>query len=169
MNGAYIRDLPVKELTQRCLPFLVEAGFLQDVDVPEMEMQELQEMVGLAQERVKKLSEIAPAISIFFVNAISYEETAVKKIFGREEAAKTLSEAGRVLRDIQSWKRDQIEKDLRTLQQELNIKPRIVFQVIRVAITGKTVSLPLFETLELLGRDRTLERLEQARSLMSGT
>ena len=162
MNGTYIRNAHVKELTQKCLAFLVEAGLLRDMHIEGKELEKLEQMIALAQERIKRLSEIAPAIAGFFEDEVVYEEDAVQKVLGCEEAGRTLSAARRALNDTQSWKHDEIEKDLRTLQQELEIKPRIVFQAIRVAVTGKTVSLPLFETLELLGRAKVLERLDKA-------
>lgn len=165
MNGTHIRSLSVKELTQRCLPFLKEAGFVKDKPEAE-EAKRLEKMVGLEQERMKKLAEIAPALDFFFAKELTYDETSVEKVLKKEEVPQILDKAYQRLSKLGTWNHQEIEKTLRALQEELELKPKFVFQPIRVAVTGRMVSPPLFETLELLGKDKVLSRLETAQVLI---
>ncbi len=168
MNGSYIRNLTVKELTRRCLPYLAEAGFIEEhAQIKDESLLRLEKMIGLAQKRIKKLSEVAQTIEIFFQEEVHYEEAAVEKVLKKEDVSKILGESSKIMNDIEVWNHEVIERDLRTLQKELDLKPRIVFQTIRVATTGQMVSLPLFETLELLGKDEIMKRLEQAQRLIA--
>ena len=75
-----------------------------------------------------------------------------------------LAEAERVLRDVEPFTAAEIEQALRELAAQLELKPRDAFQPIRIAVTGSKVSPGLFESLELLGREKALERLSAARS-----
>jgi glutamyl-tRNA synthetase len=82
-----------------------------------------------------------------------------------EEARSFLDAAVKVLRPLEPWTAEAIERVLRELADEQELKPRKAFQPIRLAITGRLVSPPLFESMELLGRERSLARLERASAL----
>ncbi len=167
MNGFYIRSLSVSELTQRCLPFLKKAEFFKETEtILGNKMKRLEKMVSLGQERIKKLSEIAPVLDFFFTKKLVYDQTSIDKVLKKDEAPKVLEMAYKHLNEVKKWRRNEIEKTLRALQKELGLKPRVAFQPIRVATTGCMVSPPLFETLELLGKDEVLKRLEAAQQLI---
>jgi glutamyl-tRNA synthetase len=118
------------------------------------------------QERVQTLEEGAQMLRFLFVGAqeLSMDEAAVAKNLG-PEGQQVLSAAVPALTGLGEWSTGAIEAALRTaLLDGLGLKPRVAFGPLRVAITGRQVSPPLFESMELLGREETLRRLDRARS-----
>jgi glutamyl-tRNA synthetase len=79
-----------------------------------------------------------------------------------EVGRRVLERSASALADVEPFEAEPIEQALRTTADELGLKPRQAFQPIRVAVTGSTVSAGLFESLELLGRDESLERIRRA-------
>ncbi|MDR3687685.1 MAG: glutamate--tRNA ligase, partial [Coriobacteriia bacterium] len=119
-------------------------------------------LAPLIAERTKRLDEVAGRVAFLFAMP-PIEESAREKVLANDDAGPTLSAASRVLAECE-WSATSIEAALRDLPERLQLKPKIVFQAIRVAITGSTVSPPLFESLELLGRDESVRRLDTALS-----
>jgi glutamyl-tRNA synthetase len=162
MNGVYIRELPIEELTELMKPYLRNAGL-------PIEMYEdawYRRLAEITQERLTKLSNIV-GLSDFFFHRVQYEPQAVQKVLKKEGAPETLEKVMEILSDnALEFYSYEIEKRLRGLVEEVGLKAKMVFQPIRVAITGRTVSPPLFETIELLGREATLERLGEALHLI---
>ncbi len=163
INATHLRRLGVGDLTERLVPSLQAAGVLPD-EVSDAQRALLAEAAPLVHERMTVLGEAADMLGFLFVDDAS---------FSRDEtdSAKLLDETGRgvvkaahdALADLSSWDTDSIDAALRTaLVEDLGLKPRNAFGPVRVAITGRRVSPPLFESLELLGRDRSLARLADA-------
>jgi glutamyl-tRNA synthetase len=155
--------LPVEEITHRALPFLKEAGVVGD-PVRDSDAQLLELAMPLVAERINKLTEVVDMLGFLFAD----EES-----FTRDEAdvARVLDESGRdvvrasreALAGLDDWQTAAIEEALRAkLVEELGLKPRNAFGPVRVAVTGSRISPPLFESLELLGRERSLARLDGA-------
>jgi glutamyl-tRNA synthetase len=163
MNGVYIRALPADELARRLLPVLQEAGY--DVD-----LEFVRRLVPLIRERIKTLKEAAPMVEFFFVEEVHPDpaELPGKKMDARQTAA-ALAAARQVLAEVDPFDHPTIEAALRAEAQRLGLKAGQFFMPIRVAVTGSRVSPPLFETLELLGREKTLQRLEKAQQLLLET
>jgi glutamyl-tRNA synthetase len=104
-------------------------------------------------------------LRFLFVDDVEIDEAAAAKNL-RPEDAEVLDAASAALRDLSDWSTPAIEEALRTaLVEGLARKPRQAFGPVRVAISGRTVSPPLYESIELLGRERTLARLAAARTL----
>lgn len=164
MNGHYIRELSVAELTERLIPFWRGAGLLSDGDVPAEELRRLEAMAVACRERLVKLGEIV-ALTDFFFKDVDYDPAAVEKILKKEGAAAVLEAVEGKVALIDDWTHDSLDVKLRALADELGQKPGKVFQPIRVAVSGRTVSPPLFESLEILGKATTLARLKAARAL----
>lgn len=162
MNGVYIRELSAEELAELMKPFMKNAGL-------PLELYEDAWYVRLAEvtrERVTKLSDIA-SLSDFFFHRVQYDPAAVQKVLKKEGVPEVLEKAIEILSSMAfPFESHEIEKRLRGLVEETGLKAKMVFQPIRVAITGRTISPPLFETIELLGRDATLERLSEAVKLL---
>ena len=160
MNGIYIRQLPVEELARRIAPFLErELGRAPDGKL-------LLRVTPLIQERIKLLAEAVAMADFFFVQGeldYSMETLLGKKFAGAPALAagaleRVLAVAGRAER----WDAATLEQAIRPLAEELAIKTGDLFGLVRVAITGRTAAPPLFETMDVLGRERTLERLSAA-------
>lgn len=167
MNGFYIRSLSVSELTQKCLPFLKKAGFVKETDMLDAkETGRFEKMVSLVRERIKKLSEITRALEFFFAEELVLDETSVEKVLKKEGVLRVVETALKYLGGVDKWNQEEIEKILRAMQEELDLKPKAAFQPVRVATTGHMVSPPLFEALELLGKEEVLKRLGRSLQLI---
>jgi glutamyl-tRNA synthetase len=163
INAAHMRLLSLEELTTRVTPYLQRAGLLDDPPAAD-QADLLSRAMPLVHERMNKLTESVDMLGFVFVD---------ESRFARDpaDAAKLLDESGRAvvkaaheaLTDLDTWDTASIDEALRTaLVEGLGLKPRNAFGPVRVAITGRRVSPPLFESLELLGRDRSLARLADA-------
>jgi glutamyl-tRNA synthetase len=153
INGEYIRALPVEELAERIVTYLGVSG--PDADV-------VRRATPLVQERMAVLREAREMLGFLLVDSLVVEPDAAAKQLGPEQLP-TVAAACDALAAVGEWSTDAIEKALReALVDGLGLKPKHAFGPVRVAVTGRTVSPPLFESLELLGRDRTLARLAVA-------
>ncbi len=163
MNGVYVRMLEVPDLAQRCLPFLQEAGLLPDPCPPEM-LAYLERVVPLLQERLSTLREIVEKADFFFLEEIPCPDPALL-VAKKQDAGTTrqaLEEVRRRLARLEPFEEEPLEETLRGLAAGLGWKVGQLLMPIRVAVTGRTVSPGLFETLAVLGRKRSLGRLDRA-------
>lgn len=163
LNGYWLRRLTLEELTKKLIPFWQEAGFLA-AEVDAKEFNWLKRLAAISQERIFKLSDIISLTDFFFVE-VKYESQAVQKVFPAE-ASLLLESSAAVLKETEPYTEVNIEKNLRALAEKLKLKPKKLFQLIRVAVSGRTVSPPLFETLALLGKEKVLTRLAKAKELV---
>ncbi len=156
MNGVYIREMTAEQFVERMIVWLEAAGLSDPADVasrPEW----FARLAPLVSERIKRLDEIVSMVEFLFAEP-EIDESAREKVLLKEGAGRALTAAIAALAHCE-WDVEEIEAALRELPEALGLKPKAVFQAVRVAITGSTVSLPLFESLELLGRERTRARL----------
>ena len=164
INAAHIRLLPVGELTQLLVPFLVSAGLINDPPLPQ-ERVLLEAATPLIQERMNTLSEAPALLGFLFV---SDDELVIEESAGlKPESQSVLLKAEHALNSVEKFDAASIESVLRTaLITELGLKPKLAFGPVRAAITGRRISPPLFESLELLGRDSALRRIALAQSAL---
>jgi glutamyl-tRNA synthetase len=155
LNGHYIRQLPPAEFAARAWPF-VEAAAL-----PKAEPDLLARAAPLVQERVNHLTEVPGMVGFLFTDEVELDAAAAAKVL-TDEGRDFLAEAVKRLQEAEPWTAAAIEATLRGLQTERGLKPKTAFQPVRLAITGRLVSPPLFESMELLGKPRSLARLERA-------
>ncbi len=161
MNGVYIRGLDPIEFIDRAIPFVEdELGR----ELSGVEREQLSALGPLVQERVKLLTEVPGMMSFVFATALTYDERSWRKVMEIDTTPGTLDAALDRLAIVGDWKAAAIERELRAMLDELGLSARKGLQPIRVAATGSTVSPPLFETLEVLGREVTLDRLRSARA-----
>lgn len=161
MNGYYIREIPLGKLTDRAIPFLERVGY----DLSKVDRAWLEKLLSIARERMELLGDILK-LSDFLFTAVKYDPEAVEKVLRKDGVYEVLTRAHDVLREVRDFTHDGIETALRRLVDELGLKPKDVFQPIRVAVTGRTVSPPLFESLELLGQERAIDRIAKAKQLL---
>ncbi len=163
-NGERIRDLGVDELAARLVPYLdgTEGGdVLVDAPPTAGQLLVLRGLVPLVQERMQRLDEVQRYAPAFLRDEVTLDPDSVAKVFGKAGSVEAIEAAQRVLADV-DWTLEAIEAALRGLPEELGIGFGKVAQPVRVAVTGSSVSPPLFESVELLGRERTLARLAAA-------
>jgi glutamyl-tRNA synthetase len=156
LNAEHIRGLAIEELSQRLLPIVQEAGF--SVDAAQM-----LRITPLIRERIKLLRDVLTAADFFFVDQLPPYDPAelIPQKGDAAMAKKVLEKASAILAGVE-FKHDPLDQTLRAAAQELGIKAGQMFQPIRVAVCGRKNAPPLFETLEVLGKDKTLARIGQA-------
>jgi glutamyl-tRNA synthetase len=159
INAAHMRLLSIEELEQRLVPFLREADLIEDPPTQE-ETLKITEGSVLIHERVGTLGEGADMLAFLFLDAVVYDEADVAKVLD-SEGITVVDAAREALAPLTEWRTATIEQALRAkLVDEIGLKPRNAFGPVRVAITGRRISPPLFESLELLGREASLARLD---------
>jgi glutamyl-tRNA synthetase len=165
INATHLRALPVEEFTARVVPYLANAGLVSDPPAPE-QAAVLQAIAPLAQERMVVLSEAVGLLGFLFVDEVTIDPAAAEKQLAGDAAAEVLDAATAALGELADWSTPAIEQALKdALVEGLGRKPRQAFGPVRVAVSGRTVSPPLYESMELLGRERTLARLAAAREV----
>ncbi|MFJ6672289.1 glutamate--tRNA ligase [Actinosynnema sp. NPDC091369] len=163
INATHLRALPVGDFLDRVLPHLVKDGVLPADPDPE-QLAVLTGIAPLVQERLVVLSEASAMVRFLFVPEPDFapEEDAAAKALG-EDARPVLEAAVAALEPLPEWTAAAIEGALTTsLVDGLGLKPRTAHAPVRVAVTGRTVSPPLYESMELLGRSRSIGRLRRA-------
>jgi glutamyl-tRNA synthetase len=165
MNGVYIRDLPVEDLTNRLLPFMekyLPAEIKRPVDV-----NYVGQIVPLIRERINTLKDAAAYADFFFVDKLEHDASKfVDKKTDAATALKALKAAEDKLSSLESFNRDSLENTLRQLAGDLGLKAGQLFNAIRVAVTARDATPPLFETMEVLGKERCLKRIKAAISIL---
>ncbi|MFN8634709.1 MAG: glutamate--tRNA ligase [Chloroflexota bacterium] len=157
LNGHYIRQMSLSELAQRVRPFLERAGIVPN-DPP------LERVLPLIHERLKRLGEAPELLSFFYADRPTYEDTSlVPKGLDRATAASLLGDATSIVSGAAPFDHATLEASLRELAAARGVKTGQLFMSLRVASTFSNVSPPLFETMEALGRERVVERLELAK------
>ena len=162
INGDHIRLLTPEDLVERLKPYFVDAGLFATDGPTDEQASLLTAAAPLVHERMALLTEAVEMLRFVFV---ADEEFSINE----DDRAKSLDESGldvvrtarAALAELGDWTTESIEAALRSsLIDGLGLKPRLAFGPVRVAITGSRISPPLFESVELLGRDRTLSRLD---------
>jgi glutamyl-tRNA synthetase len=158
MNGVYIREMTGADFVAAALPF-VETGLGRALYAAEVAT--FTEIAPHVQERVKLLSEV-PQQVLFLFGDIEYDEQSWAKVMTKDGAVEAVSAAAVRLGELGEWSVEPIEATLREMLDELELSPRKGLQPLRVAVSGSSVSPPLFESIAALGRDRAVERLNTA-------
>jgi glutamyl-tRNA synthetase len=160
LNGVYIRQMPVDELARRIYPVLLGAGLEAD---PETTLA----VTPLIQERIKTLADAIDLTDFVFNDKIGYEaEALIGKKMDASASLEALQRTRGMLTDLSEFDEATLEPALRAQADELGLKAGQLFGIVRVATTGKSVAPPLFGTLAVLGRDRTLARLQLAEEML---
>jgi glutamyl-tRNA synthetase len=163
INATHIRRLDTATFVERVMPYLVAGGVLPE-HPSEQQLATLKAIAPLVQERVTVLSDSLAMLRFLFIEEETFapEEDAAAKALGAD-AEPVLRAAISALEGLPAWETAAIEQALKdALVEGLGLKPRKAFAPVRVAITGRTVSPPLYESMELLGRDVSLGRLRRA-------
>ena len=156
INGDKIRALTIDEFLDWSLPFLTKAAVITG-SADEIAL--VKQALPLIQERIIMLSEVPAMLKFLFVKNFAVEADSVAKI--TDDASKqVLQRSLKELEPLATWNHESIEAALRSsLIEEMGLKPRIAFGAVRIATTGSTISPPLFESMELLGKEASLARI----------
>ena len=160
LNAELIRTLPLDELCSAVLPFARAAGF-------EAAPEKMRQLTPLIQERIRLLRDVATVADFFFVRQVPpYDPGELIPQKGDRAMARAALEKGREILSTCGFDHASLETSLREGAQELKLKAGQMFQPIRVAVCGRKAAPPLFETLEVLGREICLERIDQAIAML---
>lgn len=161
-NGVYIRSLTVPGLASRVRPFMEAAGYqVGDTDY-------LERAVSLITDRIGRLTEAPDLLGFLFVDDVELDRDALKTKakFSYADIGRGLQASAGALEKVSAWEHEPIEKALRSTAAELGWKAGELLMPVRIAVTGSRVTPPLFESLVLLGRDRSLARIRKAIALL---
>ena len=159
INGDKIRLLTLDDLLSRSLPFLIKEGVITGTD---SEIAIVKTALPIIHERIATLAEVVPMLRFLFAQNFAIEADSLPKVVDETSQA-ILKKSLEVLTPLTTWNHDSIEAALRSaLIEGMALKPRIAFGAVRIAVTGSHISPPLFESMELLGAEASLARIQAA-------
>jgi len=161
LNGIYLRQLSLDELTELLMPYLIKAKLIER-ELDEATKNKVKKVASLLKERARTLKEMAEMADYFFTAKWDYDPKGVKRNFKGEVTAGLLEEAKRELASLSSFEASVIEEIYHRLAEEKGIKTAEIIHPTRLAITGKTGGPGLFEIMEVLGKNEVLSRMERA-------
>ena len=161
MNGHYIRESDQSALINDLLKYWTDFP-VETFDI-EPSTSKLNAVLPLIQDRIKTLQEAGPMINFLFSDTISYDtQLLIQKKMDFKLTLDALNEALSVIKETNPFTARNLEDSLRLLADRLSIKPGQLFGTLRIATTGQRVSPPLFESLEIVGKDTTIESINLA-------
>lgn len=172
LNGLYIREKPINKLTELCVPYLKEAGLLVAGQVSQ---NKLQEIVEVSKTRMKKLSDITTLSDFFFQNKLNYNKDLLKwSDMKPDDVKEALLLCDKILSGLKSWDIKKIEEALMSGAGDFNKQKGYpeknkgyLLWPLRVALSGKQSSPSPFEIASILGKEKTLRRIEEAIKMFS--
>jgi glutamyl-tRNA synthetase len=167
MNGVYIRSLSPADFASQAIPFL-EKNLPASIKRP-LDMDYLRSIMPLIQDRAKTLNEIPQFIDFFFTENLDYDTNMLLHKIEKAQAVQAFQTTLERVDRINSWTTESLETSIRPLAEELSLKTGIFFGLLRNATTGKIATPPLFQTMEVLGKDRCLKRLKTAMDKLSAS
>jgi glutamyl-tRNA synthetase len=161
LNGEYIAKMDTDARTKAVIPFLREAGLLNE-DMPPDRFEWIRDIVTAVGDRLKTLSQIVDYSAFFFVDKLEYDEKAVQKRLRKEYVPQMLEDLNARLRTIDPFDEANLEEEIRSFAEESGLSASKIIHPLRVALTGKSVGPGIFETVALLGREKVIQRLDKA-------
>jgi glutamyl-tRNA synthetase len=158
LNGQYLKRTPVPQLAELLTRRLTVNGWLS----AEPDRAWMERIAAVLQERLKTLSDVEDEHSYFFREPVTYQEEAVEQFLRREGMAQRLVALRERLKDLPTFETPAVEEATRGLIAEQGLTPKDLIHPVRVALTGRAVSPPLFETMAILGQAVVLRRLDHA-------
>ncbi len=160
-NGLHIRALTAEDLAERIEPFFTKAGYTTSRDV-------LIKIAPLLKERLATLDDAVEMAGFFFKDSVTPSvEDLIQKGLTREQTLQIAQETEKVLISQSTVQITVVEPPMRELVEKLGFSVGQVFGVLRVAVTGQRVSPPMFESMEIIGREKVLKRIKKAINLLS--
>ena len=165
MSGVYLRNLSLEDYSERAISFL-ERDLPSEVERP-LDTDYIRQIMPLIQERAKTLAEVPQLSEFFFVDKLEYDAGLLLGKLESGQVVKILQAAITRVEKLGNWDAASLEAVLRPMAEELNLKTGVFFGLLRVATTGRTAAPPLFQTMEVLGKERCLKRLKTALDKLS--
>lgn len=160
LQGEYVRMMSVEELSGLILPWLQKVGYISESPSAE-EMDYLHRVTALIRERLVLLKDAPEMVAFFYSDEFAYDEKGARKYLAKDTAPALLNAISEKLAGVE-WTVEGIEAAMRSIADELELKPGDVIHPTRMAVTGRTIGPGLFELMEVIGKDRCIARLEKA-------
>ncbi len=160
VNSWYIKNRPTEEIAEKIMPLLKERGYKTEPDIT------LLKVIKELRERSETLNEMVEKSSYFFTNDFEYDENAKNK-FLTEDMIPIFQKVIEKLTNLENFTHDPIHNAFGKVMDETELKLGKIAQPVRVALTGGTKSPGIFEVIEILGKEKTIERLNKATRLCS--
>jgi len=160
MNGVYLRDLSLEEFIRQTIPFM-ERDLPSEVSRP-LDVDYARQIMPLIQERARTLAEVPQLTDFLFAERVEYDTQLLLGKIEKAEAMESLQASVAKMDGLKDWDAASLEAAFRPLADELKLKTSAFFGLLRVAVTGRTAAPPLFQTMEVLGKERCLKRLKTA-------
>jgi glutamyl-tRNA synthetase len=172
LNGFYIREKPIEKLTELCEPYLKEAGLLVKGQITQ---NKLQEIIEVSKSRMKRTSEIVGLADFFFRDKLIYDkELLAWDKMGERDIKNSLEYSKKTLSEIKKWDLKNLEEELLKASEKFNKEKSYpeknkgyLLWPLRVALSGKQFSPGPFEIADILGREKTLKRIQEAIRILS--
>lgn len=162
MNNQYMKKVDLDRVVKLAIPHLEKAGRIEAERSPEQE-EWVRELIGLYQEKMSFGAEIVDMSELFFKEEISYEEEA-KTVLAEEQVPEVMTSFLGKVEEMPEFKADEIKKAMKAVQKETGHKGKKLFMPIRAAVTGQTHGPDLPKAIELLGKEKVVERLHKISS-----
>ena len=176
LNGHYIRQMDLSDLTEKCIPYLETANLISKMEDNEWKITEtkepiavkqIKEIIALEQERLIKLEDLPELVSFFFKKELTYDkQLLIWKKMSADDVAERLSAVLKLLTGVteKNFKKNILEEKIKKLIEENKLGTGETLWPLRVALTGRKASPPPFDVAEILGKEKTLERIREAKS-----
>lgn len=157
MNGVYIREASLDRLVELMKPYLLDAGYITE-ELSQPEEERLRGIVAEMQTRLKTLDEIVELTTYFFKDVEEYEEKALKNL-KKEYVPELLERLADIFSTLEPFNQETVEKEFKKLQEEYDLKLGKLIHPVRAALTGRTVSPGIYDTIVLIGQEEVVKRL----------
>jgi len=161
-NSEYLKRMSVDSLTEMLIPYIKEANYITEKDLSKSKLEWLKEVIKLMQGRLRNFSQFIDYADYFFIDKINIEPQAFKSILDKENVPKILQNLRGKLSSLKDWDEGSIENAVRGVASSLQIKGGQIIHLTRVALSGKKIGPGLFELMVVLGKEKTIKRLEEA-------
>jgi len=157
-NAQYIARLPHEKLVPHLKPEYIKAGLWRD-SLEKEEVQWFRSLIDLYRPRAKVLQDFPRQSRFFFLDHVEYDPAAVEKFLKDDSVRRYLHALGERLQTLPEFTHQSLEQAVRGLADELGVKPAVLMNPSRVALTGQAIAPGLFDVMLLLGREKTVHRL----------
>lgn len=160
LQGEYVRMMSVEDLAALIMPRLQAVGYISEAPTDD-EIEYLRRVTGLIQDRLVLLKEAPEMVAYFYSDEFDYDEKGARKHLAKDTTPAILKAIIGKLSGIENWSIEAIEAGMRGVAEELGAKPADVIHPTRMAVTGRTWGPGLFELMEVVGKERCIERLSR--------
>ncbi|MFS0615214.1 glutamate--tRNA ligase [Lederbergia ruris] len=159
MNNQYMKELDLDKVVELSLPHLVKAGLVRE-EMSEEEEKWVRSLIGLYQEQMSYGAEIVELSQMFFQDEIEYDEAA-KAVLEEEQVPEVLASFKNIIQDLEPFAAPEIKKAIKAVQKETGHKGKKLFMPIRIAVSGQSHGPELPNSIELLGKEKVIRRIER--------